>query len=210
MTGILIVDDHPLVSDGIRTMLAGEDSMCVIGQCKSGEETMKFLEQETPDVILLDINLPGEDGLKLCERIRLKDQTVRIIGLASSDEAGIITGLLRRGGNGYLLKTVDRKELIKAVHAVNAGKIYLSHEANEKVIEQFRPEDIASQPQPLITRREKQILTLLADGMKGPQIADHLHLSPFTVETHRKNLFRKFNANSVQMMLKIAREKGLL
>jgi two-component system nitrate/nitrite response regulator NarL len=210
MTTILIVDDHPLVGDGIKTMLAGEESMQVTGVCRTAEETLQFMKTETPDVILLDINLPDEDGLTLCEKIRARNQHVKIIGLTSSNETGIITGLIQRGGNGYLLKNVDRNELIEAIRAVSRGKVYLSSDANDKIVEQLRATGLSVEAQPVITRREKQILELLADGHKGPQIAEQLHLSPLTVETHRKNLFRKFNVGSVQMMLKIARDKKLI
>ncbi len=209
MIRILVVDDHPLVGDGIKTMLAHEESMKIIGICQTSEETLKFVEHETPDVVLLDISLPDEDGLSLCTKIRAKNENIKVIGLTSSNEPGIITGLLQRGGNGFLLKTVEREELITAIRIVNRGKTYLSREANDRVIEQFQSKK-SSPLEPTLTRREKQILELLADGFRGPQIAEKLYVSPLTVETHRKNLFRKFNAGSVQMMLKIARERHLI
>ena len=108
-----------------------------------------------------------------------------------------------------MLKNMERSELLDAIKAVLNNKIYLSAAANEKILEQFQygnPKD----DKPLLTRREKEIVQLLADGLKGPQIAEKLFLSPLTVETHRKNLFRKFNANSVQLLIKIAREYQLI
>lgn len=149
------------------------------------------------------------DGLELCEKIRAKNKKSRIIALTSTNEAGIITGLLQRGGNGYLLKNMERTELLEAIETVTSGKVYLSKAANEKVLERFQNTSSASSA-PLVTRREKEILQLLADGMKGPQIAEKLFLSPLTIETHRKNLLRKFNANSVQLLLKIARDNDLV
>jgi two-component system, NarL family, nitrate/nitrite response regulator NarL len=206
---ILLIDDHPLVLDGVKTMLKDEASVQIVGTCKTAAEALAFLSNQEPDIILLDISLPDMNGLELCEKIRLTRRQAKIIGLTSTNEAGIITGLLQRGGNGYLLKNMERAELLEAIRTVMNGKIYLSKAANDKVLEQFqhpkKPGDNF-----LLTRREKEILLLLADGLKGPQIAEKLFLSPLTVETHRKNLFKKFNANSVQLLIKIAHENKLL
>jgi DNA-binding NarL/FixJ family response regulator len=207
---ILIIDDHPLVSDGIKTMLKDRVAIQIIGACKTAAEALTFLEHDEPDIILLDISLPDMDGLVLCEKIRVNHKHAKIIGLTSTNEVGIITGLLERGGNGYLLKNMERDELLQAIHTVLNGKVYLSAAANEKVIGQFQRGKPNNHDSPLLTRREKEILQLLTDGLNGPQIAEKLFLSPLTVETHRKNLFRKFSANSVQMLLKIARDRKLL
>lgn len=150
------------------------------------------------------------DGLELCTKIRRTHKQTKIIGLTSANEAGIITGLLQRGGNGYLLKNMERTELLTAIQTVLMGKIYLSAAANDKILEQFQQGKSSGNDRPILTRREKEILQLLSDGLNGPLIAEKLFLSPLTVETHRKNLFRKFNANSVQLLLKIARDYKLV
>jgi DNA-binding NarL/FixJ family response regulator len=210
MKDILIIDDHPLVSDGIKTMLKDVDSLNVAGTCKTGREAIEFLEKRKVDIILLDINLPDMDGLQLCALLKKKNVESKIIGLTSTNEASIITGLLQRGGNGYLLKNMEREELIEAIRTVTNNKIYLSKDANEKVLEQFQSIGAALDSVPVLTRREKEILHLLSDGLNGPQIAEKLCLSNYTIETHRKNLLRKFNANTLQMLLKIAREYKML
>lgn len=210
MIRILIIDDHPLIRDGVKTMLKDESTVQIIGSCKTAAEALDFLANEEPDIILLDISLPDMDGLTLCEKIRANHKHVKIIALTSTNEAGIITGILERGGNGYLLKNMERSELLDAIQLVLNGKIYLSAAANEKVLEQFQRNNSTVNDQPLLTRREKEIVQLLADGMNGPQIAEKLFLSPLTVETHRKNLLRKFSANSVQLLLKIARDYSLI
>lgn len=209
MVSILVIDDHPLVADGIRTMLKDEREMTIAGTCKTAQEAIQFLAANEPDVILLDISLPDMDGLQLCEAIREKNKVSRIIGLTSTNEAGIISGLLQRGGNGYLLKNMERSDLIESIESVMNGKMYLSKAANEKILEQFQRLG-SDNSVPVLTRREKEILQLLADGMKGPQIAEKLFLSHYTVETHRKNMLKKFNANSLQMLLKVAREFKIL
>ncbi|HZY78284.1 MAG TPA: response regulator transcription factor [Cyclobacteriaceae bacterium] len=206
---ILVVDDHPIVLDGIRTMLKDEHGFRITGTAKNAAEALLFLEVQVPDIILLDISLPDMDGLELCQKIRAENNTSKIIGLTSFNEAGMITGLLQRGGNGYLLKNMERSELIRAIETVLKGKIFLSEAANESILAQFHNPKAAAE-EPLITRREKEILLLLADGLKGPEIAEKLFLSPLTVETHRKNLCKKLNANSVQLLLKVARERGII
>ena len=210
MTRILIVDDHPLVRDGIQTMLRDESSMQIAGASKTAAEALAFLDAEEPDIILLDISLPDMNGLELCEKIRKTHKRVKIIGLTSTNEAGIITGLLQRGGNGYVLKNMERAELLNAIQTVLNGKVYLSESANDKVLEQFQNVKGAQDDIPLLTRREREILQLLSDGLNGPQIAEKLFLSPLTIETHRKNLLRKFHANSVQLLLKTARDHKLV
>ena len=210
MTRILIVDDHPLVRDGIQTMLRDESSIQIVGASKTAAEALAFLVTEEPDIILLDISLPDMNGLELCERIRKGHKKVKIIGLTSTNEAGIITGLLQRGGNGYVLKNMERAELLTAIQTVLNGKVYLSEAANDKVLEQFQNFKGVQDDIPLLTRREREILQLLSDGLNGPQIAEKLFLSPLTIETHRKNLLRKFHANSVQLLLKTARDHKLV
>ncbi|RYD82759.1 MAG: response regulator transcription factor [Sphingobacteriales bacterium] len=210
MIKVLIIDDHPLVSDGVATMLKDVEYLQVIGACKSGREALEFLESNKTDIILLDISLPDIDGLDLCGELRKTDKEVKIIGLTSTNEAGIITQFLARGGNGYLLKNMERDELITAIDEVLNNKIFLSKAANQKILEQYHTVSDALKSTPVLTRREKEILQLLYEGLTGPQIAEKLFLSPFTVETHRKNLMQKLNVNSTQLMLRYAKENKFI
>jgi len=210
MPTLLIVDDHPLINDGIKAMMKDVPYYEVTGACKTASDALQFLSRQTPDIILLDISLPDMDGLQLCSAIRKENRNIKIIGLTSSNDAGIISGFLQRGANGYLLKNMERGELIEAIETVLDGKIFLSKAANERVLTQLQHMSSSQDDKPVVTRREREILQLLAEGMKGPQIAEKLFLSYYTVETHRKNLLKKFNANSVQMLLKIARDHRIL
>ena len=210
MIRILIIDDHPLVSDGVATMVKDLDYLQVIGACKSGKEAMDFLDANNPEIILLDISLPDIDGLELCSQIRKTNKTVKIIGLTSTNEAGIITQFLARGGNGYLLKNMEREELILAIDEVMSDKIFLSKAANQKILEQYNTVSDALKSTPVLTRREKEIIHLLYEGLTGPQIAERLFLSPYTVETHRKNLLQKLNVSSTQLMLRYAKDNKLI
>ena len=210
MINILIIDDHPLVTDGIRMMLKDVEYLTVQQTAKTGKEALAFLDEHQPEIILLDISLPDIDGLQLCGKIREKNKYSKIIALTSANDFSIITEMLQRGATGYLLKNMERTELLEAIDKVMDGKIFLSKAANEKVLEQFSSVTTALHNTPALTRREKEILHLLEDGLTGPQIAEKLFLSPFTVETHRKNLMQKMNVNSTQHLLKTARENKLL
>jgi DNA-binding NarL/FixJ family response regulator len=210
MITIFIIDDHPLVSDGISTMLKDIDYLQISGSCKTAKEAICFLASAQPDIILLDISLPDMNGLELCSLIRERNKLSKIIGLTSANEAGLITQLLSKGANGYLLKNMEREELIEAINRVMDGKIHLSKAANEKLLEQFSSLNDALKNTPVLTRREQEVLLLLQDGLTGPQIAEKLFLSHYTVETHRKNLMQKMNANNTQQLLKIAKSHRLI
>lgn len=210
MLNILLVDDHPLVIDGIKTMLASVEGLQISAFAKTAKAALSILEQSTVEVILLDLNLPDQDGLHLCSEIRQLYPAVKIIALTSSNETSLITQFLQRGGNGYLLKNLERQELIEAIEQVQLGKIYLCKSSNAKILEQYRNVESATQQAPVLTRREKEILHWLNEGLTGPQIAKQLFLSPLTVETHRKNLMQKFDANNLQMLLKLARQNHLI
>jgi len=210
MIRILVIDDHPLVTGGITTMLSGAADIHIAGSALTAREGLAMLAAAAYDIILLDISLPDMDGLSLCGEIRKSNNTVKIIGLTSANDSGIITQLLQRGGNGYLLKNMDRSELLEAIYTVWEGRIFLSKAANDTILEQFRTVAVATSFLPVLTRREAEILQLLNEGLTGPGIAKKLFLSPYTVETHRKNLMQKFNASNSQLLLKLARDYKLV
>ncbi|RZM01925.1 MAG: response regulator transcription factor [Pedobacter sp.] len=211
MIKILIIDDHPLVIDGIKSMLKEESYLQVTSSARSGKEAMIELSSgKTFDIILLDINLPDTDGLQLCEQIRQLYKDVKIIGLTSINEAGIISQMIRKGANGYLLKDMEKEELITAIDRVMDGAVYLSQAANEKILQQLRELDINPDKVPVFTRREKEILQLIEKGMTSQEIAASLFLSSYTVDTHRKNMLQKLNVHNTQSLLKVARNLGLL
>lgn len=211
MIKILIIDDHPLVIDGIKTMLKDESYFHIEAAAKTAREAMAFLESSPEiDVILLDINLPDMDGLQLCEKIRQNNKTIKILGLTYINEAGIITQLIKKGANGYLLKNMERAELINAINQVMDGTIYLSKAANDKIIEQLQGYGLSQKNVPVLTRRESEILQLLSQGLTSGEIATKLFLSNYTVDTHRKNMLQKFNVHNTQSLMKVVRDLGII
>jgi len=211
MIKILIVDDHPLVIDGIKTMLKDETYLTIEAAAKNAKEALAFLSGDIPfDVVLLDVNLPDMDGLRLCELIREKSKTVKILGLTYINEAGIITQLIKKGANGYLLKSMEREELIEAINGVMDGTIYLSRAANDKILQQLQSYDLPKNDVPGLTRREKEILQLLSEGLTSHEIGSKLFLSNYTVDTHRKNMLQKFNVHNTQSLMNVVRELGII
>lgn len=211
MIKILIIDDHPLVIDGIKTMLKDESYFHIEAAVKTAKDALSFLGDGIPvDIILLDINLPDTDGLRLCEMIREKNKSVRIIGLTYVNEAGIITQMMKKGANGYLLKSMEREELIEAIHKVMDGSVYLSKAANDKIIQQLQHLDLPRNQVPVLTHREKEILQLLSEGLTSHEIGDRLFLSNYTVDTHRKNMLQKFNVHNTQSLLNAVRKLGVI
>jgi DNA-binding NarL/FixJ family response regulator len=210
MVKILIVDDHPLVIDGIKTMLKDESYLHIEAAVKTGKEAMTFMESGiTVDIILLDINLPDSDGLRLCEIFRQKSKEIKILCLTYINEAGIITQMIRKGANGYLLKNMEKAELLEAIDKVMDGQVYLSKAANEKIVQQLQAHDLPCKEVPALTRREKEILELLNKGMTSQEIANQLFLSTYTVDSHRRNMLQKFNVHNTQSLLNVVRELGV-
>lgn len=211
MVQLLIVDDHPLVIDGLKTMLKDVGYIQIHGAVKNGNDALPYLDEHPEiNVILLDINLPDTDGLRVCEQIRARNKTVKIIGLTYVNEAGIISQLIKKGANGYLLKNMEREELITAIDQVMDGAIYLSKAANEKIVQQLQAYDLPGNSLPALTRREKEILQLLVKGLTSHEIAAQLFLSTFTVDTHRRNMLQKFNVHNTQALINMVKELRIM
>ncbi len=210
MARVLIVDDHPLVADGIKAMLQSYSEITVCGVCKNAAECSEQLAAGVVDVVLLDLNLPDMDGMVLGRELLAKYPHVHIIALTSLGDSSIIAKCLSDGFKGYLLKDMERSELIDAIHRVMDGKLYVSASANERLLNHFSSAREAANQVVVLTRREKEILILLDQGMNGPQISEKLFLSPYTVETHRKNMMRKLEVSNTQLLIHKAQNLRLI
>lgn len=204
---VFIIDDHPIVLEGLKNLLNQREEIFVTGAFSTGAEAMKALEQDSPDVILLDINLPDVNGTQLCREIREKYPAVRIIALSVHNERLVILNMLQQGASGYVLKNAIGKDIVDALWDVMMGKVYLCSGTRE-VLGNIDSSPIKEIPR--LTRREKEILTLIGQGKTTQQIAAGLFISPHTVESHRKNLMEKFAVPNTAMVIKLATEYGLM
>ena len=203
MTKIFIVDDHYMVIEGIRSLLQNEKSIEWMGHAMNAASCLAFLNKQLPDVILMDINLPDISGIDLCREVKIKYPSVFIIGLSTFNQQSFIQKMMDNGASGYVLKNATQDEITSAIETVMKGKTYLSEEASNTL----RKDNGAAI---ILTRREKEVLELIADGMTNAEIAQKLFISVTTVDTHRKNLLAKFETKNTAALIKIAVSRGYL
>ena len=169
-----------------------------MGHAMNAASCLAFLQQQQPDVILMDINLPDKSGIDLCKEVKAKYPAIQIIGLSSFNQQSFIQKMLDNGASGYVLKNATREELMEAVEAVMQGRKFLSQEAVSTIL---KNEDSKI---PVITRREKEVLLLIAEGLTNHEIGDKLFISTTTVDTHRKNLMAKFEVKNTAALIRMA------
>jgi DNA-binding NarL/FixJ family response regulator len=203
-TTVFIVDDHYMVVEGIRSLLQAEQGIEWMGHASNANSCLAFLRSRQPDVILMDINLPDKSGIELCKEVKQKYPHVFILGLSSFNHLSFIEKMMDNGASGYLLKNAGSDEIVAAIHEVMHGRKYLSAEAAGVV------RQAANTGNTLLTRREKEVLHLIAEGLTNQEIADRLFVSVSTVDTHRKNLLQKLSAKNTAALVKIAMDRQLL
>ncbi|MGI4874557.1 MAG: response regulator [Janthinobacterium lividum] len=215
MIRVFIVDDHPLIRDGLRTLLAADPLFAVVGEASNGQELLDQLPTAAADVVLLDLNMPVLDGLATTHRLRADYPHLRILLLSMMTHEHTIGEALAAGAHGYVLKNAGKYEVIAALQGVAAGKRFLCSEIGLSVLEKLlllesgwpRPEAV---PGLALTHREREILQLVASGLTNQQIADQLFTSRRTVESHRQHLLEKTGTNNTPSLVKYAVEQGLL
>ena len=205
MITVFIIDDHQMIIEGIHSLLLSEKDIEWMGSAKLPDELLNILKTRQPDVLLMDINLPQKSGLDLCLEVKEKYPGVQIIGLSTSFQASVIRKMKENGASGYLLKDASKKEIVAALHAVSQGREYVSFSVAE-VLKQKTPTDRL----PVLTKREKEVLELIAEGWTNQEIADKLFLNCTTVDSHRKNMLTKFNAKNIAALVKIAVSNHLI
>jgi DNA-binding NarL/FixJ family response regulator len=203
-TKIFIVDDHYMIVEGIRSLLQYQKGIEWMGHAMNAASCLAFLQQELPDVILMDINLPDMSGIDLCKEVKAKYKSIHIVGLSSFNQQSFIQKMLENGASGYVLKNATREELVDAVETVMDGKRFLSNEA-ELTVQKNKDSKT-----PIITRREKEVLLLIAEGLTNNEIAIKLFISITTVETHRKNLLTKFEVKNTASLIRMATQMQLI
>lgn len=207
MIKVMIIDDHPIVLDGLKNLLSNRDDMMLAGSYDNGKEGLAAIAAQQPNVVLLDINLPDIDGAAICKQLRKQDKDIRIIALSVHNERMVIRNMLNSGANGYVLKNSVGEEIINAIHATLDGNNFLCRKTKE-IMAQVNENELPEIPK--ITRREKEILELVSQGLTSAQIAEKLFISLHTVESHRKNLIEKFDVATMTAVIKLATKYGLI
>lgn len=193
-----------MVVEGIKSLLQGDPGLELVGAASSGATCLDMVQQHKPEVVLMDINLPDDDGTLLCKKLKTRFPGVFVIGLSTFNKLSVIERMMDNGASGYLLKNASQAELSDAIHQAVKGKTFLSRDI------QVTMRESKAESAPVLTRREKEILTLIADGFTNQEIADRLFVSVTTVDTHRKNLLQKLMAKNTAALVKIAMDNGLL
>jgi DNA-binding NarL/FixJ family response regulator len=193
-TSLFIVDDHYMVIEGIRSLLQHERDIEWMGHATNAASCLSFLKQHQPNVILMDVNLPDMSGIELCKEVKKLYASVFIVGLSTFNQQAIIRNMMDNGASGYVLKNATKEELLTAIQKVMKGDIYFSWEAVESL------KDKESKA-PIITRREKEVLKLVAEGFTNAEISEKLFVSVPTINTHRKSLLEKFEVKNTAMLL---------
>ncbi|HEK20827.1 MULTISPECIES: response regulator [unclassified Mucilaginibacter] len=202
-----IVDDHPIVIEGLKALLSNEANLKIVGGFYSGEALLSYLDTHALDLILLDITLPDMNGIELCQKIKAVSLTTSILILSNHTERSIIMQAIQNGASGYLLKNSSIDELRYCIAEAVKGQICYSKEITEII---SRPTRNELQGPPRLTRREKEILSLIAAGKTSQVIGQELFLSPLTVDTHRKNLIQKFGVKNVAELIMVAVQQQIL
>lgn len=200
---VFIVDDHYMVIEGIRSLLQNESNIEWVGHATNAISCLGFLKQHQPDVILMDINLPDMSGIDLCKEVRKLYPSIYILGLSTFNQQPFIRNMLDNGASGYVLKNATKEEILDAVKTASSGKSYLSMEAAISLRK-------TASELPLITKREKEVLQLIAEGLTNKEIAEKLFISIPTVNSHRKSLLEKFNAKNTAILIGNANKQGVI
>lgn len=203
---LFLVDDHHIVLDGLRSMFDQDTRFTILGYASSAEEALKKLETQTPDILITDYRLPGVSGLELSILVKEKYPSAKRVILSMHDEGLLVKQILKEGVDGYLLKSIQQTEFKNALQQISKGVPYVSPEITRLILSDILHE----RPEELLTEREREILNLIAKEHSNKQIAEKLFISERTVETHRKNIFRKTNTTSLVGLIKYAFANNLI
>ncbi len=201
---LFIVDDHYMVIEGIHSLLQNEKGIEWMGHATNAASCWAFLQNRQPDVLFMDISLPDQSGLDLCRQVKERYPGIFILGLSTFNQQSFIQKMMENGASGYLLKNAGRPEIMAAIATVMRGKTYLSQEAAAAMLQP------TTEQAPVLTRRELEVLALIAEGMTNNEIAAKLFIANTTVDTHRKSLLAKFSAKNTATLIRMATQMQIV
>jgi len=210
---VMIVDDHTIMRDGLQALLSSEADYEVVGTVPDGKTAIRSVAALKPDIILMDLSMPGTGGIEAIAHIKRQHPNVKIVALTFHKEDKYIHATLEAGADAYVLKDDSRTELFTALSSVLKGKSYLSPSICDRVVAGYLAGGDANAEQPsweILTHREREVIKLIAEGNKTKEIAEYLSLSPKTVEKHRTNLMRKLDLHSVSAVTVYAIQNGFI
>ena len=203
---VFLVDDHAIMLDGLVALLKTDEDMEIVGTAGTVADAMDFLKMNHLDILITDYNLPDDDGLSLVRKVKRQWPEIKILVLSMHNESHLVKEILKEGIDGYVLKKDSKDELIDALYSIKKGNLYVSSEINSMLVRNLHQPD----EQKLLTEREREILKLIAKEYTNKMIAEELFISERTVETHRKNIFRKTKTNSLVGLIKFAYANNLI
>jgi two-component system response regulator NreC len=208
---VILADDAQIVRQGLRTLLAGEPDIQVVGEADDGRKTLKLAQELAPDVIIMDISMPDLNGFEATRQLLVGSPDLKVIALSMHSDSLFVSNMLRSGALGYLLKDCALEELVKAIRTVMRQETYISPGVSDLLIKDLASSCTAepSSAYSVLTAREREVLQFLADGKGTLQIAASLGLSSKTIEAHRKQIMNKLGLNSVAELTKYAIRQGL-
>lgn len=201
---VIIADDHSVVRDGLRYMLSSAEDIDIVAEVSNGHELIETLARVAADIVLLDLRMPGMNGLEALSRIRADTPTTRVVILTMHDDPAYVREAVESGASGYLLKSTGRDELLRALRATQQGGAYFQGELAGTLLSPQSP------PQPSLSPREREVLQLVADGMENKQIARALAISEATVKSYLKNVFGRFEVHSRAEAVAVGLRMGII
>ncbi len=206
LTNLFIVDDHQLVVDGLRSLLNNEEGYLIVGSCNQPKEVMTMIEKLKVNVLLTDINMPEMSGVELTRNIKKRFPGIKVLALSMFGERQVIKEMIDAGISGYILKNTGKQELLEALDKISSGQTFFGEEVTRELMKSFKDEKGGSH----LTNREVEIIRLIEREHSNKKIADMLFISERTVETHRKNIFRKTATQSIVGLLKYAYDHKII
>ncbi len=210
---LLLADDHAVVRSGLRLLLEAQPDMAIIGEAKDGEGAIRRTAELQPDVVLMDIEMPGMNGIEATRRIKAQSPRTAVLALTMYEDDQYFFEMLRAGASGYVPKRAAPDELASAIRAVSRGEVFLHPSLAGRLVQDYLlRRDVEEQEPPAddLTPREQEVLTLIAEGLSNNEIADQLVISAKTVDRHRENIMRKLNLHNRVDLVKYALRKGLI